>query len=72
MDKDGKVVPGLAEKYEVSDDQLTWTFQQRRLKVVLTVQLLQPNDFVYSWQKLDLIECCCTICTDSAWYGGRL
>ena len=29
MDKDGKVVPGLAEKYEISDDQLTWTFHLR-------------------------------------------
>ena len=29
LDKDGKIAPSLAEKYEVSDDGLTWTFHLR-------------------------------------------
>ena len=31
IDKDGKVAPSMAEKYEVSDDGLTWTFHLRDL-----------------------------------------
>ena len=52
MDKDGKVVPGLAEKYEVSDDQLTWTFHLRDGLKWSDGSALTANDFVYSWQRL--------------------
>ena len=52
MDKDGKVVPGLAEKYEVSDDQLTWTFYLRDGLKWSDGSALTANDFVYSWQRL--------------------
>ena len=52
MDKDGKVVPGLAEKYEVSDDQLTWTFHLRDGLKWSDGSDLTAEDFVYSWQRL--------------------
>ena len=52
MDKDGKVVPGLAEKYEVSDDQLTWTFHLRDGLKRSDGSALTAEDFVYSWQRL--------------------
>ena len=52
MDKDGKVVPGLAEKYEISDDQLTWTFYLRDGLKWSDGSALTANDFVYSWQRL--------------------
>ena len=52
MDKDGKVVPGLAEKYEVSDDQLTWTFHLRDGLKWSDGSALTSDDFVYSWQRL--------------------
>ena len=52
MDKDGKVVPGLAEKYEVSDDQLTWTFYLRDGLKWSDGSDLTAGDFVYSWQRL--------------------
>ena len=52
MDKDGKVVPGLAEKYEVSDDQLTWTFHLRDGLKWSDGSDLTADDFVYSWQRL--------------------
>ena len=52
MDKDGKVVPGLAEKYEISDDQLTWTFHLRDGLKWSDGSVLTANDFVYSWQRL--------------------
>mgnify|MGYP000943279794 FL=1 len=52
MDKDGKVVPGLAEKYEVSDDQLTWTFHLRDGLKWSDGSALTANDFVYSWQRV--------------------
>ena len=52
MDKDGKVVPGLAEKYEVSDDQLTWTFHLRDGLKWSDGSALTAEDFVYSWQRL--------------------
>ena len=52
MDKDGKVVPGLAEKYEISDDQLTWTFHLRDGLKWSDGSALTAEDFVYSWQRL--------------------
>ena len=52
MDKDGKVVPGLAEKYEISDDQLTWTFHLRDGLKWSDGSALTADDFVYSWQRL--------------------
>ena len=52
VDKDGKVAPSLAEKYEVSDDGLTWTFHLRDGLKWSDGSALTADDFVYSWQRL--------------------
>ena len=52
IDKEGKVVPGLAEKYEISDDQLTWTFHLRDGLKWSDGSDFTAEDFVYSWQRM--------------------
>ena len=52
IDKEGKVAPSLAEKYEVSDDGLTWTFHLRDGLKWSDGSDLTANDFVYSWQRM--------------------
>ena len=52
IDKEGKVAPSLAEKYEVSDDGLTWTFHLRDGLKWSDGSDLTANDFVYSWQRV--------------------
>jgi len=52
LDKDGKIAPSLAEKYEVSDDGLTWTFHLRDGLKWSDGSPLTANDFVYSWQRM--------------------
>ena len=52
IDKEGKVAPSLAEKYEVSDDGLTWTFHLRDGLKWSDGSALTADDFVYSWQRL--------------------
>ena len=52
MDKDGKVAPSLAQKYEVSDDGLTWTFHLRDGLKWSDGSDFTANDFVYSWQRM--------------------
>ena len=52
LDKDGKIAPSLAEKYEVSDDGLTWTFHLRDGLKWSDGSAFSANDFVYSWQRL--------------------
>ena len=52
LDKDGKIAPSLAEKYEVSDDGLTWTFHLRDGLKWSDGSALTANDFVYSWQRM--------------------
>ena len=52
IDKEGKVVPGLAEKYEISDDQLTWTFHLRDGLKWSDGSDFTAEDFVYSWQRI--------------------
>ena len=52
IDKEGKVAPSLAEKYEVSDDGLTWTFHLRDGLKWSDGSALTANDFVYSWQRM--------------------
>ena len=52
MDKEGKVVPSLAQKYEVSDDGLTWTFHLRDGLKWSDGSDFTANDFVYSWQRM--------------------
>ena len=52
IDKDGKVAPSMAEKYEVSDDGLTWTFHLRDGLKWSDGSDFTANDFVYSWQRM--------------------
>ena len=52
VDKDGKVVPGLAQKYEISEDQLTWTFYLRDGLKWSDGTDFTAEDFVYSWQRM--------------------
>ena len=52
IDKDGNVVPGLAEKYEKSDDLLTWTFHLRDGLKWSDGSDFKAEDFVYSWQRM--------------------
>ncbi|MFV0381002.1 MAG: peptide ABC transporter substrate-binding protein [Breznakia sp.] len=50
VDADGNIIPALAEKYEVSEDQLTWTFHLRDTKWS-NGKKLTADDFVYAWQE---------------------
>ena len=52
IDKDGKVAPSMAEKYEVSDDGLTWTFHLRDGLKWSDGSDFKADDFVYSWQRM--------------------
>jgi len=52
VDKDGKIVPGLARKYEISEDQLTWTFYLRDGLKWSDGTDFTAEDFVYSWQRM--------------------
>ena len=52
IDKDGKVAPSMAEKYEVSDDGLTWTFHLRDGLKWSDGSDFKAGDFVYSWQRM--------------------
>ena len=52
IDKNSDVVPGLAEKWEHSDDGLTWTFHLRPDLKWSDGTDLTAEDFVYSWKRL--------------------
>jgi len=52
IDKDGKVAPSLAQKYETSADGLTWTFHLRDGLKWSDGSDFTANDFVYSWQRM--------------------
>ena len=48
MDKDGNVIPALAEDYKVSKDGLTYTFKLRDAKWS-NDEPVTANDFVFAW-----------------------
>lgn len=50
--EDGSTIPGAAESYEVSEDQLTWTFHLRKDLKWSDGTPLTANDFVYSWKRI--------------------
>lgn len=52
MDKNGNLIPGLAESYEVSDDGLTYTFKLRKGLKWSDGSDLTAKDFVYSWKRV--------------------
>lgn len=53
---DGKgnatLAPGMAESWDKSDDELTWTFHIREDAVWSDGEPVTANDFVYSWNRL--------------------
>ncbi len=52
VDQDGKVAPGQAETWEVSEDGKTWTFHLRDGLKWSDGSDLTADDFVYSWQRV--------------------
>lgn len=52
IDQDGKIAPGQAEKWETSEDGLTWTFHLREGLKWSDGTPLTANDFVYSWKRV--------------------
>lgn len=52
VDEEGKIVPGQAESFELSDDGLTYTFHMREGLKWSDGTPLNANDFVYSWKRL--------------------
>ncbi len=52
FDQEGKIIPGQAESYVVSDDGLTWTFTLRDGLKWSDGTPLTANDFVYSWKRV--------------------
>lgn len=51
-DKEGKVAPGAAESWEVSEDGKTYTFKLREGLKWSDGTPLTAEDFVYSWQRV--------------------
>lgn len=51
LDQDGKVVPGMAASYEVSDDDLTYTFKLRDDVKWSNGEAVTAHDFEYSWKR---------------------
>lgn len=52
VDEDYSIIPGQAESYEVSDDQLTYTFHLRDGLKWSDGSDLTANDFVYAWKRV--------------------
>ena len=51
IDGDGKVKPGVAESWEVSEDGLTWTFKLRKNSTWSNGTPVTAKDFEYSWKR---------------------
>ena len=51
MDADGQAVNAIAESYELSDDDLTWTFKLREDAVWSNGTPVTAADFVFGWQR---------------------
>ncbi len=52
LDKDGNITGAIAEKYEVSEDQMTYTFHIRDDATWSNDDPVTANDFVYAWQRI--------------------
>jgi len=52
VDKDNKIIAGAAEKWEQSEDGLTWTFHLRKDLKWSDGSPLTAKDFVYSWKRV--------------------
>ncbi|WP_455715135.1 peptide ABC transporter substrate-binding protein [Anaerosporobacter sp.] len=51
LDKDGNVVPAIAESYTLSDDKLVYTYTLRDAKWS-NGDKVKADDFVYAWQRI--------------------
>ena len=51
-DKDNNIIPGIAEKWDISDDGLTYTFYLRTNAKWSDGKPVTANDFVYSWRRV--------------------
>ena len=51
IDGEGKVQPGVAESWEVSEDGLTWTFKLRKNSTWSNGTPVTAKDFEYSWKR---------------------
>ncbi|GAA0704088.1 hypothetical protein GCM10008904_11230 [Paraclostridium ghonii] len=51
QDKDGKLVPGVAEKWEKSEDGKSWTFHLRKDAKWSNGDPVTAKDFEYSWKR---------------------
>ncbi len=51
IDGTGKVVPGVASRWERSDDGLTWTFHLRRDARWSNGEPVTAQDFAYAWRR---------------------
>lgn len=51
LDKDGKVAPGIAEKWEKSEDGKSWTFHLRKDAKWSNGDAVTAKDFEYSWKR---------------------
>ena len=51
QDRDGNLVPGVAETWEASDDKLTYTFHLRDNAKWSNGDPVTAGDFVYAWQR---------------------
>lgn len=46
-----EIVPGVAEKWDISEDGLTWTFHLRDDAVWTDGKPVTANDFIYAWKR---------------------
>ncbi|MED4779395.1 peptide ABC transporter substrate-binding protein [Brevibacillus choshinensis] len=51
VDKNGEIVPGVAEKWDISDDKTVYTFHLRQDAKWSNGEPITADDFVYSWEK---------------------
>lgn len=51
LDKDGNVIPGVAEKWEISEDSLVYTFYLNKNAKWSNGEPVTANDFFYSWER---------------------
>lgn len=51
VDQNNEVVPGVAEKWDISDDKTVYTFQIRPDAKWSNGEPVTADDFVYSWEK---------------------
>ncbi len=51
LDKDGKIAPGIAEKWDKSEDGKSWTFHLRKDAKWSNGDPVTAKDFEYSWKR---------------------